>query len=112
MSDPFGIFEGFLEQAYVGDREQDNLVEVEKTKGENTSGKCNGNRKASHNTEPFPDLGFGDVETDYEDSDGFRSGSSSSSEGEQLVKQKSKKKMPKLIPFRSDLDIKNPQFRT
>ncbi|KAM1226915.1 hypothetical protein ACFX13_006324 [Malus domestica] len=101
MSDPFGIFEGFLEQAYEGDREQDNLVEVgihnmeneekggdgnseesdyrdsdyeqgdvddnlfddnvEKTKGKNTNGKCNGNRKASRNTEPFPDLGFGDV---------------------------------------------------
>ncbi|KAM1511260.1 hypothetical protein ACFX13_020571 [Malus domestica] len=124
MYDPFGIFEGFLEQAYEGDREQDNLVEVgihnmeneesdgdgnsedsdyqdsdyeqsdvddnlfdnnvEKTKGTNTIGKCNGNR----------------------------SGSSSSSEGEQPVKRKSKKKMSKLIPFRSDLDIKNPQFRT
>ncbi|KAM2047522.1 hypothetical protein PS1_006151 [Malus domestica] len=85
-SNPFGIFEGFLEQAYEGDREQDNLVEVGihnvekeeidgdgnsedsdyrdsdyelsdvndnlfdynvgKTKGKNTSGKCNGNRKA------------------------------------------------------------------
>ncbi|KAM1309481.1 hypothetical protein ACFX13_006321 [Malus domestica] len=84
MFDPFGIFEGFLEQAYEGDREQDNLVEA----------------------------GFGDVETDYEGSVGFRSGSSSSSEGEQPVKLKSKKKMPKLIPFRSDLDMKNPQFRT
>ncbi|KAM1226936.1 hypothetical protein ACFX2I_006257 [Malus domestica] len=84
MSDPFGIFEGFLKQAYEGDREQDNLVEVEKTKGKYTSGKCNGNR----------------------------SGSSSSYEGEQPVKWKSKNKMPKLIPFRSDLDIKNPQFRT
>lgn len=28
------------------------------------------------------------------------------------MKWKSKNKMPKLIPFRSDLDIKNPQFRT
>ncbi|KAM2692077.1 hypothetical protein EV2_006406 [Malus domestica] len=92
MFDPFGIFEGFLEQAYEGDREQDNLVEAEKTKGKNTSGKCNGNRKASRNTEPFPDLGFGDVETDYEDSVGFRSGSSSSSEGEQPVKLKKKTK--------------------
>ncbi|KAM0999472.1 hypothetical protein ACFX15_005983 [Malus domestica] len=85
----------------------DNLVEAEKTKGKNTNGKCNGNRKASRNTEPFPDLGFGDVETNYEDSDGFRSGSSSSSEGEQPVKRKRRKKMPKFIPFRSDLDMKN-----
>ncbi|CAN6692721.1 unnamed protein product [Malus baccata var. baccata] len=89
MFDPFGIFEGFLEQAYEGDREQ-----------------------AYEGIFGIVEAGFGDVETDYEDSVGFRSGSSSSSEGEQPVKLKSKKKMPKLIPFRSDLDMKNPQFRT
>ncbi|KAM1115588.1 hypothetical protein TB2_006112 [Malus domestica] len=66
MSNPFGIFEGFFEQAYEGDREQDNLVEV----------------------------GFGDAETDNEDSDGFRSGSSSSSEGEQPVKRKTSVSIP------------------
>ncbi|KAM0996260.1 hypothetical protein ACFX13_006338 [Malus domestica] len=124
MSDPFGIFEGFLKQAYEGDREQDNLVEVGIHNMENEEKDGDDNSEHSHYRNSGDEQS--DVDDDlYDDNvektkgkytsgkcNGNRSGSSSSYEGEQPVKWKSKNKMPKLIPFRSDLDIKNPQFRT
>ncbi|TQE11924.1 hypothetical protein C1H46_002558 [Malus baccata] len=58
MSDPFGIFEGFLEQAYEGDREQDNFVEVGIHNMENEEKDDDGNSEDSD----YRDL-------DYEQSD-------------------------------------------
>ncbi|KAM0996240.1 hypothetical protein ACFX2I_006238 [Malus domestica] len=124
MYDPLGIFEGFLEQAYEGDWEQDNLVEVGMHNMENEEKDGNGNSEDSDYRDS--DYEQSDVDDNLFDDNvektkgkytngkcnGNRSGSSSSSEGEQPMKRKSKNKMPKLIPFRSDLNIKNPQFRT
>ncbi|CAL8128220.1 unnamed protein product [Prunus armeniaca] len=69
-----------------------------------------GNVNVSSSVAAFPNLEFGDVETESENSYEFKSGGEEDSEGEENGGTR-KRKLPNFTQFRSDMDMKNPQFR-
>ncbi|PQM33919.1 hypothetical protein Pyn_30746 [Prunus yedoensis var. nudiflora] len=87
------------------DVEDDNFCDIiEKCANEG------GNVNVSSSAAAFPNLEFGDVETESENSDEFKSGGEEDFEGEENGGTR-KRKLPNFTHFRSDMDMKNLQFR-